>query len=163
MKELLEHYSISDIVLFVVLIAVSIKGIVDFIDWAHKRLKEKYDRENTSETIHNEIIERLEGHEKRIQRIEQNQLDIIKSLESLNNKINVLIESDKDDIKADLTRIHHFYCYNQKWIDDYTLECCEKRYKHYRDEGGNSFIEGFMNELRNLPKKPPENAITNIM
>lgn len=163
MKELLEHYSISDIILFVVLIAVSIKGIVDFIDWAHKRLKEKYDRENSSKTIHNEITERLEDHEKRIERIEQNQLDIIKSLESLNNKINVLIESDKDDIKADLTRIHHFYCYNQKWIDDYTLECCEKRYKHYRDEGGNSFIEGFMNELRNLPKKPPENAITNIM
>ena len=68
----------------------------------------------------------------------------------------MLIDSDKDDIKADLTRIHHFYCYTQKWIDDYTLECCERRFSHYEKEGGNTFIEGFMKELRTLPKKSPK-------
>lgn len=163
MEELLKHFSISDIVLFIVLFAVAIKGIVDFIDWAHNRLKEKYDKENSSKIINDEISDRLKEHEERIHNIEKNQNDIIRSLDALNDKINILIESDKDDIKADLTRIHHYYCYNQKWIDDYTLECCEKRYKHYTDEGGNSFIEGFMNDLRKLPKKPPENAVGNII
>jgi hypothetical protein len=42
------------------------------------------------------------------------------------------------------------------WIDDYSMECCERRYQHYKDEGGNSFIKGFMEDLRALPKKPPE-------
>jgi hypothetical protein len=31
----------------------------------------------------------------------------------------------------------------------------EKRYQHYAEEGGNSFIENFMNELRALPKQQP--------
>lgn len=156
MKELLEQFSISDIILFIVLFAMAIKGVIDFIDWAHNRLKEKFDKENVAKIMHNEINDKFEDHEKRIQKLETNQEQIIKSLNNLDNKINMLIQSDKDDIKADLTKIHHYYCYIQKWIDDYTLECCERRYTHYKDEGGNSFIEGFMNELRELPKKPPE-------
>ena len=41
------------------------------------------------------------------------------------------------------------------WIDDFSLDCLERRYQHYADEGGNSFIEGFMEELRALPKQDP--------
>ena len=56
----------------------------------------------------------------------------------------MLIESDKDDIKAYITREHHFFCYEQGWIDDFSLDCLEKRYAHYKIEGGNTFIDGFM-------------------
>ena len=39
----------------------------------------------------------------------------------------------------------------QEWIDDYSLDCIERRYKHYIDEGGNSFIGQLMIEIRKLP------------
>ena len=43
----------------------------------------------------------------------------------------------------------------QEWIDDYSLDCIERRYKHYIDEGGNSFIGQLMIEIRKLPHQPP--------
>ena len=67
----------------------------------------------------------------------------------------MLIESDRDDIKSFITREHHRFCYQVGWIDDFSLDCIEKRYKHYKNEGGNTFIDGFMEELRALPKSSP--------
>ena len=79
------------------------------------------------------------------------------TLRILTDKINLLIDSDKDSIKSFITDRHHHFCYDKKWIDDYSLDCIEKRYKHYTDEGGNSFIHDLMKELRALPKQPPHN------
>ena len=42
------------------------------------------------------------------------------------------------------------------YIDDFSLDCIEKRFKHYSDEGGNSFIENFMKDLRALPIQSPK-------
>ena len=75
-------------------------------------------------------------------------------IDKLEKKINILIDSDKDDIKAYIVDKHHHFCYDQRWIDDYSLDCLEKRYSHYTIEGGNSFIADLMSELRALPKKP---------
>ena len=75
-------------------------------------------------------------------------------MESIQSKMDLLIESDKDDIKAWITEKHHFYCYQQKYIDDYTLDCLEKRFTRYEAEGGNSFIHNLMDDLRELPRKP---------
>ena len=44
------------------------------------------------------------------------------------------MNSDKDAIKAFITREHHYFCYQKKWIDDYSLDCIEKRYEHYKEE-----------------------------
>jgi hypothetical protein len=77
-------------------------------------------------------------------------------IRDLSAKIDMLIDSDKDDIKSYITREHHYFCYQKGWIDDFSLDCCERRYQHYSDEGGNSFIENFMEELRALPKQPLE-------
>lgn len=159
MEELINHFSISEIILFLVLFALAIKSIIDFFDWSHTKLKEKFDKENTNNEANNAMNRRFEENEERITKLEDCQIEIIKTLEKVNEKIDMLIDSDKDDIKADLTRIHHYYCYTQQWIDDYTLECCERRFNHYKDEGGNSFIEGFMKELRLLPKRPPESHV----
>jgi hypothetical protein len=39
------------------------------------------------------------------------------------------------------------------YIDDYSLDCLERRFKHYQDEGGNSYIEDLMKDLRSLSKR----------
>jgi hypothetical protein len=76
-------------------------------------------------------------------------------MHELEKKNDILIESDKDDIKAYITREYHYFVEEKKWIDKFSLDCIEKRYAHYVDEGGNSFILDLMNELRKLPKQPP--------
>lgn len=58
-----------------------------------------------------------------------------------------------------ITISHHYFVYLQKWIDDYTLDTLEKRFAVYRQENGNSFVKGLMNEIRALPKQPPEDDL----
>ena len=89
--------------------------------------------------------------------LQTNQKETDAILKDLSTKIDMLIDSDKDDIKSYITREHHYFCYQRGWIDDFSLDCIERRYQHYTDEGGNSFIEGFMTELRALPKQQPQN------
>lgn len=80
------------------------------------------------------------------------QAQTIDEIQHLKENITNLTASDKDDIKAWITEKHHHFCYEIKYIDDYSLDCIEKRYAHYVDEGGNSFIRTLMEEIRNLPK-----------
>ena len=78
------------------------------------------------------------------------------TFEKINDRIDMLIESDKEGIKSYITEKHHFFVYTQEWIDDYSMECLERRFSVYKQEHGNSFVEGLMNEIRALPKQPPE-------
>ena len=44
MLDLLNHYSLTEIITFIILLSLSIKGVIDFYDWAKKRIKEPVDR-----------------------------------------------------------------------------------------------------------------------
>lgn len=100
--------------------------------------------------------QRIEDGEKFMSQLREHQKHNDEILKNLSKKIDTLVESDRDDIKAYITKEHHKFCYDKGWIDDFSLDCLEKRFKHYADEGGNSFICGFMQELRTLPKRPPQ-------
>lgn len=138
MLELLNNYSLTEIIIFIIMLAFSIKGIIDFYDWAKKRIKEPIDREQSEQEMKQKILTTLESHDKQI--IE------------MSKAINILIESDRDDIKSWITEKHHYFCYELGYIDDYDYQCIEARYKHYKEEKGNTFIDGFMEDIRMLPK-----------
>lgn len=158
MQNLIETYSIQEILLFLVAFAFAIKGLVSFWDWGHERLKKIFKKENDEEQESIFLQKQFDDHVESYMSLQNDQNE---ALENLIKRVNLLIESDKDDIKSFITREHHFFCYRQKWIDDYSLDCIEKRYKHYTDEGGNSFAEDLMKELRVLPKQPPTDNESN--
>ena len=137
MLDLLKNYSLTEIIVFVIMLAFAIKGIVDFYDWAKNRLKKTTDKKYNEEETQIKILKTLELYGEQIDK---------------NTKaINILITSDKDDIKAWITEKHHYFCYELGYIDDYNLQCIEARYKHYKEEDGNTFIDGFMTDIRALP------------
>ena len=156
MEALLKAYSLQDILIFMVLLAIAIKGAISFFDWAKERLDRVYKKEYAETKNQEDLDAKLQQESMAIQKLEKNQAEMIMTMEKLSNKIDALIDSDKDDIKSFLVKEHHYFCYQRGWIDDYSLDCCEKRYKHYVQEGGNSFIEDMMNEIRDLPKQPPQ-------
>lgn len=137
MLDLLNNYSLTEILIFVITLSFAIKGIVDFYDWAKKRIKEPVDKAYNNKEMQEKVLETLESHNKQI--------------EDMSKAINILIASDKDDIKAWITEKHHYFCYELGYIDDYNLQCIEARYKHYKEEDGNTFIDGFMIDIRELP------------
>ena len=142
MQELVTNYSISEIILFVVILSLSLRRVVEFIDWVRKRAKQQVEKSNKPF----ELEQAIRKGKEQTQQIRQE----LKELERL---INLLVESDKDDIKQSITRWHHHYCYEKGNIDDYSLDCLEKRYSHYKDQGGNSFVKTLMQELRALPRE----------
>lgn len=153
MIELLQHYSLSDILMFTIFLALAIKSLFSFYDWLGDRMKRTFNREHSKMNEKEDLERRLQHGSEVMATLEANQQATDKILKDLSAKIDMLIDSDKDAIKSYITREHHYFCYQVGWIDDFSLDCLERRYQHYADEGGNSFIEGFMDELRALPKQ----------
>ena len=156
MLELLETYSFSQIIIVIIFLAIAIKEGITLITWFKDFFRKKFNDDMKNTVATNKQNEQIDKIKEDIQILIDNQEKIFKEIELFKQQLEMIIESDKDDIKSWITEKHHFYCYEIKWIDDYSMDCIEKRYRHYKDEGGNSFIEELMNELRGLPKTPPQ-------
>ncbi len=149
MASLLSTYSIAEIIAFFIAAALAIKGAIDFIDWIKSKNKGAYNKERSTE-------EEKRTTKERITRLEESVEKVTNSVDKIGDKVDLLIASDKDAIKAFITREHHYFCYQKGWIDDYSLDCLERRYAHYVEENGNSFVSDLMMEVRALPKRSPQ-------
>ncbi len=138
MKQLLTTFSISEILLFIVVLAIAVKKLIDFIDWSRQRA-----RQAIKEKDH--PLELAKKHDEELNNIKQ-------QLSSIQKNMSILIQSDKDDIKHSIVKDHHYFCYKLGSIDDFSLDVIERRYSHYKEQGGNSFIDDLMRELRALPR-----------
>lgn len=157
MKELLENYSFSEILIFLFMLFIAAKEFITIFDWVKARISQSFNKESEEKEERKKMqgeIDDLEKFydEKKI--VDDGFKNINESVEKLNILVAMLIDSDKESIKAFITDKHHFFVYDQGWIDDYSMDCLEKRYAIYEKEHGNSFAEDLMNELRNLPKRP---------
>ena len=152
MKELLETFTVEQIIIFLALLGFSIKEVVSFFDWALARINQKAKKENVHDELKNEIKTLNNDLKAGLKEIYQIVDENKKTQEKMQKTISLLVESDKDDIKSWITERHHYFCYEKGYIDDYNLDCMEKRFKHYIDEHGNSFVEDLMEEVRHLPR-----------
>lgn len=133
--QMLENFSLSEIIVFTILFVLALKECISIIDWFKQR-NQKFFYENH---------QKPEQLEKTVQELKD-------AMQKLTKNVDMLIQSDKDAIKSFIVKQHHFFCYEKKEIDLQNLDCIEKRYNHYKEEGGNSYIETLMKDLRELPK-----------
>ena len=154
--ELLASYSIEQILSFIVCLALAIKGCVGFWDWGYGRIKQVFQKETEEETKDKQLEQRLNRIEDNLNTLLEAQKKNTDTINEMKNQMSILSESDKDDIKSFIVREYHYFCEQKEWIDDYSLDCIEKRYTHYKQEGGNSFVHTLMEGLRALPKHPPK-------
>ena len=156
MEQLLEAYSISEIILFIVLLAGAVKWIVTMWDWGKSRLQQGFQKEFKQDACDQAITKQLGEISKQLSDMhithKQDQAKINDRIKELNATINTLMASDRDDIKSWITEKHHYFCYEKGVIDVVCLDCIEKRYGHYVEEGGNSYVATLMREIRMLPK-----------
>ena len=155
MLELLKQYSIQEIVIFIILLALAFKGTASFWDWFRDWLKQKFDKNYDKDQKEKEINNSLSA----LTAITQDQQT---QINQLMKSVNILVNSDKDSIKSWIVEKHHHFCYEVKAIDYYSLESIERRYEHYKQEEGNSYVATLMEELKALPKIESE-LIKNTM
>lgn len=156
MLDLLSKYSLGEIVVFLVLLGIASKELVTFVDWASDRLKRAFKKETSNEQAFNEVKKEIQDLSAQLKASTETFTKYIEANTQqqgeMREAIQILMDSDKDDIKSWITSQHHYFCYEKGFIDDYSLDCIEKRFKHYQDEGGNSYAEDLMKDLRALPK-----------
>ena len=156
--DFLSKYSFAEVLVFALIFILAIKEGINFIDWIKSRFSKVTNKALAEQKERDKIEEEIEDlnkfyDEKEV--VDKGFAEAESRFKKIEESIEMLIESDKEDIKAFITLQHHKFVYEQEWIDDYSMECLEKRFAIYEREHGNSFVLGFMNELRALPKRPP--------
>ena len=154
MVDLLERYSLSDILIFTVFLVLAVKSLISLFDWCVQKYNKVFRKERMKINEKEELERRLKQGDEVMSTLTSNQEKTDKILNKLSDQIDTLIRSDKDAIKAYIIKAHSEFYHEKGWIDNFNLECLENRYSHYKKEGGNSFIDSFMNDLRSLPKHP---------
>lgn len=148
-NELLKTYSLQEIIMFLVMFAIAFKAIASFWDWLQEWLRKKFGKkENPVQEIENKVTELFS-----IQQRQDGEMG------EMHSAIDILLESDKDNIKSWIVEKHHHFCYEVGAIDYFSLESIERRYEHYRREDGNSYVATLMEELKALPKIETSNVM----
>ena len=96
MLELLQQYSIKEIIIFVIVLAAAIEGIISFWDWGVIRLRKIFNKETNEERRQEEINNKLENDNRRINALIDSQKELQLLIEGIATQINTLIDSDKD-------------------------------------------------------------------
>lgn len=166
MLEILTTFSATQILIYTIMLALAIKGAVDFGKWGIQIYNEKfnkdYNKKKAEEELKNHYIkcqnqhlETAQWYEDLNQKLDGFTENINEKIDSLKEDIDRLTVSDMHDIKSWIVDKHHKYI-KLGWIDDFTMDTIEQRFSDYTLEGGNSYIAGLVKELRELPHVPKE-------
>lgn len=150
MEELLARFELTDIIIMLTLLIIGVEKLIKAIDWLRARFRKSYDEEN----ILKEEVEDLNKFYEEKKVVDDGFAKVNARIDSICDLVNMLVESDKESIKAYITERHHFFVQERKWIDYHSMDCLERRFAIYEKEHGNSFVEDLMNDLRQLPKMP---------
>jgi len=102
---------LSEIFTFVIILAISVKSLISFCDYFGNYIKKIFNKEHFKLNEKIELERRLQHGSEIMNTLTANQKATDETLAALMKKINMLIDSDKDAIKAYITKEHHYFCY----------------------------------------------------
>lgn len=154
MAELISTFGIGTVA---IILLVSIPAIINFITWCKSiwAKREKFKQENIDKgraiAVAQEAEEhRFESGETRMAQLELMVTELAALAKEQKKTNDRLIRSDKLAIKTWIKEQHDIWM-RKGCIDSHVLELLEERFEIYKEEGGNSWAEKLMNELRSLP------------
>lgn len=154
MAELIAAFGLETVI---IVLLISIPAIFGIIGWGKKLwgVREKFKKEQQivgrTELAEEEAEEqRFSSGETRIAQLElivQQQMVMLDEMKKTNER---LIRSDRSAIKTYIKEQYDLWV-PRGCIDGQVLELLEDRFKIYQEEGGNSWAERLMKDLRALP------------
>ena len=140
---LIETYGVGTVLIVALIVIGFLIGVIIKVQKWFKGLdsyKKEYEQRGVAAERERKNIEEMDTHittlDGRVDRVEQS--------------MDILLTSDKLDIKAYITEQYHYYM-PKGYIDEEVMDLLEQRFDVYKKEGGNGFAERMMKELRELP------------
>lgn len=165
-EEILTQYSIESIILLIIVLLVALKFVSELWEWLFNKVKKHFniqtekqqqdekDRQNLI-LLEDKVNENAEATKKQYN-------DVMDKLDELLDKQQRTTERLQENTRSYIIDKHHYFCYQIKAIDDMNLQSLERRYMYYKAEGGNSFIDGLMEQIRQLPRVNLQHKIEEI-
>lgn len=136
MVQLLQTYSLAQVLICLSLVLIGGKEFISLIEFFGARFRKLFEAE-TSQDKTKVSLESLAA-----------------KLNDIEKDIKILKESDKDDIRGWLVEKYNYYkAHPDEKIDEFEMDTIEKRFAHYKDEGGNSYISSIVSQLRDRHMK----------
>ena len=152
LSQLVSQYSFGAIVMLVVTLAVAFKFLSELLEYFYNKLKKFFNYQTLKDTQHSEIVESIASLQAEIKSLSQEISNQSNDIKALQEHEKLTLERLQENSRSYIIDKHHYFCYEIKAIDDLNLESLERRYFYYKAAGGNSFIDGLMEEIRELPR-----------
>lgn len=150
--DLFSQFSIESIILFIITIALSLKLVSEIWDYFYTKLKKYFNYTSQKDQQHEQLLNSIAELKEEISEARQQQKDNQQEISCLKDNFAVVNERLQENSRNAIIDKHHYFCYEIGAIDDLSLQSLERRYLYYKSAGGNSFIDGLMEEIRSLPR-----------
>lgn len=152
LTQLFSQYSVETLIILVITLAVAIKFVSELFSYFYSKFKTYFNYVSAKDARHNEIIEGIGVLKEEISNLQEIIHNQSKEIRSLQEHEQLSLERLQENSRSYIIDKHHHFCYEVRAIDDLNLQSLERRYLYYKAAGGNSFIDGLMEEIRELPK-----------
>ena len=143
MVQFFQQYTIEVTIIFLFMFGTALKQGYELVQYFRNKTVDHVDK----------IREQEEALEQVIKNMQQQQ----KQLQSITDKIDELLVSDKDSIKSWIVMLYKQYKKDPSGLDSMQMDLLERRFSHYKQEGGNSYIDNLMQELREIYNNKEDN------
>lgn len=143
MVQFFQQYTIEATIIFLFMFGTALKQGYELVQYFRNKTVDHVDK----------IREQEEALEQVIKNMQQQQ----KQLQSITDKIDELLVSDKDSIKSWIVMLYKQYKKDPSGLDSMQMDLLERRFSHYKKEGGNSYIDNLMQELREIYNNKEDN------
>lgn len=150
MEALLSTFGVGQIILFAFMLAIAAKEVIELFSFFRDKFQHRYKQKKTQDEEKEDF-----------KQIQHGLSQLTATVNKISGKIDLLQASDKDAIKSWVVTLYRKYKSDPTELDSMEMDLLERRFGHYTQEGGNSYVSELMEELRNIYKKKEETNVSN--
>ena len=143
MVQFFQQYTIEATIIFLFMFGTALKQGYELVQYFRNKTFNHVDKIREQEATLEQVIKNMQQQQKQLQ--------------SITDKIDELLASDKDSIKSWIVMLYKQYKKDPFGLDSMQMDLLERRFSHYKQEGGNSYIDNLMQELREIYNNKEDN------
>lgn len=143
MVQFFQHYTLEATIIFLFMLGTALKQGYELVQYFRNKTFSHVDKVREQEETLGQVIKNMQQQQKQLQ--------------SITDKIDELLASDKDSIKSWIVMLYKQYKKDPSGLDSIQMDLLERRFSHYKKQGGNSYIDNLMQELREIYNNKEDN------